>query len=80
MVYREDFGGYVGELYLKQGFYNYEYIFVDDKKEIIDHSMTVGNYYNTENDYTILVYYRPFTERYDRLIGVKFLNSITDRF
>ena len=80
MVYREDFGGYIGEIYLKQGFYNYEYIFVDDKKEIIDHSMTEGNYYNTENDYTILVYYRPFTERYDRLIGVKFLNSITDRF
>lgn len=80
MVYNADFGGYLGKLYLKQGVYNYQYVFVDDKKDIIDHSFTEGNYYDTENDYTILIYYRPFTERYDRLIAVKFINSVTDRF
>ena len=29
-----------------------------------------GNYYQTQNEYSIYVYYRPMGARYDRLIGV----------
>jgi hypothetical protein len=41
---------------IKQGFTNFEYVVVDkgaiDKKNAVD-----GNFYQTENDYSILVYY-----------------------
>lgn len=30
-----------------------------------------GNFYETENEYLILVYHRAFGERYDRLIGMQ---------
>jgi hypothetical protein len=38
-----------------------------------------GNYYETENLYTILVYYKSFTDRSDQLIGVATFDSRTDR-
>lgn len=80
MSYDVGTGMYNGKILLKQGYYNYQYVVVDEEQQIIDQSLTEGNYYDTENDYTILIYYRPFTERYDRLIGVEFLNSKTNRF
>ncbi len=72
---------YEVSLTLKQGFYNYMYVFVpDEDKTIKDHTLTEGNYYDTENDYTIYVYYRSFGQRYDELIGVSFINSRLNRF
>ena len=41
---------YHAELYLKQGFYNYKYIFVEDGASIFDEAIIEGNYYETEND------------------------------
>ena len=74
--YNHEQRGYECEAYLKQGFYNYEYVFIDDAKEIEDHSLTEGNFYETENDYSIYLFYKPFGQRYDQLIGVKHINSI----
>ena len=66
---------YRGCIYLKQGFYNYQYVLVEDGDSEPKAGFFEGNYYRTENDYTILVYHRKFGERYDRLIGIKTLNS-----
>lgn len=72
---------YETSLLLKQGFYNYMYVFVpDERSDIKDHALTEGNYYDTENDYAIYVYYRSFGARYDELIGVRFINSRLNRF
>jgi len=56
---------------LKQGAYNYQYLFLPADSEKVTGALTEGNYYETENEYLILVYHRPFGERYDRLIGMQ---------
>jgi hypothetical protein len=38
-----------------------------------------GNYWETENAYTVLIYYKSFSDRADQLIGVSRINSRTDR-
>lgn len=81
MEFNPDFNGFEATITMKQGFYNYMYVFVpDDRKYLKDHSFTEGNYYDTENDYSIYVYYRPFGQRYDQLIGYSFINSRLNRF
>ncbi len=58
----------------KQGFYNYRYVLVD-RDGSIDQGAIGGNFWQTENDYTVLVYYRGPGERFDRIIGVGQANS-----
>jgi hypothetical protein len=70
---------YALNLLLKQGTYNYSYVYKKYDDNYIDQFTTEGNYYDTENDYSILLYYTPFGERYDRLIAVKHINSILNR-
>ena len=62
-------------LLLKQGFYNYKYVIVNNKGEL-DEGAISGNFYQTENDYKVLVYYRDLGARYDRIIGVGGANSV----
>lgn len=69
MEYLPEAKAYVVEPLLKQGYYNYEYVVVDRKSGKIDESEFEGNWYETRNDYIILVYYRPFGDRYDRLMS-----------
>lgn len=77
MVFNEETGAYEKTLLLKQGYYNYSYITVTDRKDAqnISYENTEGNYYGTENNYTILVYYRPFGARADELIAYSVINS-----
>ena len=67
--------GYEGNLYLKQGYYNYSYVFISDNKKGGDQTLTEGNHWETENDYSIYVYHRQRGTYYDQLIAVKRLNS-----
>ncbi len=71
MLYNAHRLGYEGVLYIKQGLYNYQFVFVDNKTKSIDETIVEGNHWNTENQYTIFVYYRPEGAVYDRLIGLK---------
>ncbi len=77
MTYATDLKAYMADILLKQGYYNYYYVAVDDKDQT-HFEETEGNWFETENEYTILVYYRQFGSRYDRLIGVSNLNSIKE--
>ena len=74
-------GVYESSLFLKQGYYDYCYAVVDrnSKKRIASFDETEGNLWETENNYTILVYYRPLAGRADELIGMASLNSLTGR-
>ena len=69
---------YETRLLLKQGYYDYTYIAVDKSNPSVRIDLD-GNYFETENVYTILVYYKPFIGRADELIGVYSLNSRTDQ-
>jgi hypothetical protein len=51
---------------VKQGFTNYKYT-IADERGVIDHENADGNFYQTENEYTALVYYRENIDRYDRI-------------
>jgi hypothetical protein len=67
---------YETHLLLKQGYYDYTYVAVDKDNPFVRSELD-GNYFETENVYTILVYYQPFIGRADELIGVYSLDSRT---
>lgn len=73
--YNYDRKGYELTLLLKQGFYDYAYALVKDSSNQADFGFIEGNHYETENDYYVFVYWHPLNSRYDRLIGVKGINS-----
>ncbi len=76
MNYNTEARAYELTLLLKQGYYNYRYDFLQHGKTSGDASVTEGNFYETENDYLIMVYYRGSSSRYDRLIGYQIANSL----
>jgi hypothetical protein len=67
--------GYEATLYLKQGYYNYEYAFLNDSSAAADETLIEGTHYETENNYTIYVYHKQQGTYYEQLIGVKRINS-----
>jgi hypothetical protein len=67
---------YEASILLKQGFYDYQYVYVEKGGNKIDNTMLEGSYVETENDYQLFVYYRGFSSRYDRLIGYRSINSV----
>jgi Domain of unknown function (DUF5103) len=71
MKYSFSNGNYESTLYLKQGIYDYMIGFKSHKSNYIDYGNTEGNFYDTQNDYRVLVYYRRTGFRYDELIAVK---------
>jgi len=76
MKYNSKISAYEGTLYLKQGYYNYDYVLLKNNESIGDETFIEGNHYDTENDYTIYVYHKEQGTTYDKLIAVKRLNSI----
>ena len=64
---------------LKLGVYNYIYVWVPSGSGKADNFPTEGNFYNTDNEYLIYMYYRGFGDRADRLLGVYRINYILER-
>ena len=85
MQYDNDAKCYWLTALVKQGGYDYQYWFVP--KESKDASRraqanyttttqrTDGSFWQTENEYAIYVYWRPFGARYDRLVGMQIIKS-----
>ena len=69
MDYNEEKGVYEKALLIKQGFTNFQYVIADDKGKIDEENAIDGNFYQTENNYFVLVYYRENNKLYDRVIG-----------
>lgn len=55
-------------LLLKQGFYNYKYVVVENNNGLNEGAVS-GNFYQTENNYKVIAYFRDLGKRYDRIIG-----------
>ena len=68
-------GVYEKALLIKQGFTNYQYILTNKKGAIDFENAIDGNYFQTENNYTAIVYYKGNNDRYDRVIGIANTNS-----
>lgn len=75
MTYDEATGTYEAAILLKQGYYNYQYRFYPHGGGAGQTARTDGNFYETENEYLILLYHRPQGERYDALVGMARLHS-----
>lgn len=78
LVFNDEKGMYECSKYLKQGYYSYGYMLVD-RNDPSQQTDLDGNYWETENTYTILVYYKSFSDQADKLIGVSKIDTRTDR-
>ncbi len=77
MEFDQGVGAYTRTLLLKQGFYNYTYVTKEKGAPFYNASFapTEGNFWETENDYTVFYYYRSLGGRHDELIGFAKVNS-----
>lgn len=69
MKYDDSSGCYTANLLLKQGAYNYMYLWVPDGSSVGQTSLIEGDHYETVNEYLVKVYDRPIGERYDHFVG-----------
>ena len=69
MIYNPDTQQYEKAILMKQGNYNYQYLYVPDGQTVGNTGGIEGDFHETENEYTIYIYYHPMGARYDRLIG-----------
>lgn len=64
LTYDAESGNFTAHLLLKGGYYSYRYAMDNEKENMIE-----NNFWQTENSYSFLLYYRERGARYDRLIG-----------
>ena len=76
MDYNAEKGIYEKALMIKQGFTNYQYVIADSKGKIDEENAIDGNFFQTENNYFVLVYYKENNQRYDRIIGRGIASSV----
>ena len=79
MTFNASEGIYEATLRLKQGYYDYMYALKGANEDVFTMDPTEGNFSEAENVYMVLVYYRELGGRYDQLMGVTRVNSITNR-
>ncbi len=73
LTYNPSYEVYQVTLLLKQGFYNYKYIWKSE--EGLDKNNVSGSHAATENQYIILVYTRLIGSQHDALIATRTLSS-----
>ena len=68
---------YQKSLLLKQGYYSYSYVLRDKAAPdpMLDFNETEGDHWETENAYSVFIYYRPPGARHDHLIGFTTIHS-----
>ncbi len=67
--YNKEFDFWETDILLKQGAYNYQYVYLPHGSSQIDATFVEGSHYETSNIYYIFVYYQEEGSSYDRLIG-----------
>ena len=70
MIYDADNHCYYLTSLVKQGGYDYQYVQIPVGSKKASLLKTEGSHWETRNEYTVYVYYRPFGERHDRLVGI----------
>ena len=70
-VYNEAERAYEATVMLKQGAYDYQYLWVPDGSSRGLTAPVEGDSYEAENEYQVYIYHRPFGGRYDRLVAAQ---------
>ena len=71
MTYNSEIGAYETSVLLKLGYYNYQYLCVNPwlTSPVGETKQIEGDFYQTQNQYDILVYYMSPGSRYQQLVG-----------
>lgn len=69
MTYNAKSKQYEGDILLKQGVYDYQYVLQNPVTKELDESLLEGEFKERENFYTVLVYYKSFSDRNHQLVG-----------
>ena len=70
MIYNPATNQYELNSILKEGRYDYKYVYVPNDSALGEYISIDGDYSQTENEYTVYIYYRPTGGKYDKLIGI----------
>ncbi|WP_411274893.1 DUF5103 domain-containing protein [Daejeonella sp.] len=76
MTFDETSNRFRGSVFVKQGVFDYHYIWVSNDGKTRDDVMFDGSHFQTENDYQIYFYYRRPGSRWDDLVGFTELNTV----
>jgi hypothetical protein len=76
MDYNKKTALYEKALLIKQGFTNYQYVLTNKNGNIDYENAIDGNHFETENLYSVIIYYRGNNDRYHRVIGLTVTNSV----
>lgn len=74
MQWNDDTQQYEAGLWLKQGYYSYQYLLMQPDGGVTP-VPSEGNFYQTQNSYQALIYYKGNGERADRLVAYGALNQ-----
>ncbi len=74
MSYNEQTKLYEANVPLKQGYYSYQYLTKHNDNSLHPVS-TEGNFFQTENSYQMLIYYKGIGQRTYRLVGYSKIRS-----
>ncbi|MDG1171260.1 MAG: DUF5103 domain-containing protein [Polaribacter sp.] len=69
MYFDQEERAYKANILLKQGFYNYTFATKETNGNINTNDVN-GSFYETENEYTVIVYYKPFGSFFERVVGI----------
>lgn len=70
LVYDAQRSRYYGSVYLKQGLYDYQYVWADRNDPAqVDNTLFEGSFFETKNSYQAFFYYRRPESRWDQLVG-----------
>ena len=75
MHYDYNLRGYLCQLLLKQGYYNFMFVSANRNTGEVSTDLTEGNYWDTNNLYRLYFYYYNAIKGYDELIGYTAVNS-----
>jgi len=73
--YDERMSCYETSLLLKQGYYNYTYLFIPEDTQLASQEAIDGHFYQTSQDYYIFVYLYDYDYGYDRLLGYRKIST-----
>jgi hypothetical protein len=74
MTYNNSRQCYETTLLLKQGYYNYKYVAIDNKMNFLSDFFD-SSFAQTENEYTVNTYYKGIHDRWDRLVAIESINT-----
>lgn len=67
---------FLGNITLKQGLYDYKYVWLDKDSGRIDQTVFEASFFETDNTYQVFVYYRKPGSRWEELIGFTNINNV----